>query len=380
MLYYNLLVTLILFVLFILVLWNIYILRLRTFNPIPDEQLPFISVLVPARNEETKIKGCLNSILCQNYPRYEVIVLDDNSTDNTGNIIKKIKTDNQKLQVLQGNEIPEGWIGKQYACFQLSQEAKGDWLLFTDADTIHRKDALRRAVTIALNRKADLLSLIPYQIMKTFFEKLIIPIFHFTTLTFLPFYFLENSYNPKFTIGIGQFMLFKRKAFEKIGGYESIKNNMVDDVWIARKIKEYKLRLIVADGKKILDCRMYESFRDIWEGFSKNIYSGLGYNIFLAFIIILLYLILFIFPFIFLIYTVVLKGFYDINMALICSQVVLNYLMRFSLNLKFRLNIISDLLHPVGILMIVLIAFNSVRIAVFGQGPVWKGRTYSFKN
>jgi chlorobactene glucosyltransferase len=362
------------------VLWNIYILRLRTFNPIPDEQLPFISVLVPARNEETKIKSCLNSILCQNYPRYEVIVLDDNSTDGTGNTIREIKTDNQKLKVLQGSEIPEGWIGKQYACFQLSKEAKGDWLLFTDADTIHRENALRSAVTIALNRKADLLSLIPYQIMKTFSEKLIIPIFHFTTLTFLPFYFLENSYNPKFTIGIGQFMLFKRKAFEKIGGYESIKNDMVDDVWIARKIKEYKLRLIVADGKNILNCRMYESFRDIWEGFSKNIYSGLGYNIFLAFIIILLYLILFIFPFIFLICTVVLKEFYEINMVLICSQVVLNYLMRFSLNFKFRLNIISDLLHPVGILMIVLIAFNSVRIAVFGQGPVWKGRTYSFKN
>jgi chlorobactene glucosyltransferase len=175
-------------------------------------------------------------------------------------------------------------------------------------------------------------------------------------------------------------MLFKRKAFEKIGGYESVRSDIVDDVWIARKIKEYKLRLIVADGKNILECRMYESFRDIWEGFSKNIYSGLGYSIFLAFIIILLYLILFIFPFIFLIYIVVLKGFYDINMVLICSQVVLNYLMRFSLNFKFRLNIISDLLHPVGILMIVLIAFNSVRIAVFGQGPVWKGRTYSFKN
>jgi len=377
MLYYNLTIAAILFVLFLLVIWNIFILRVRTFNPIPDELLPFVSVLIPARNEERKIKDCLNSLLNQNYPRYEVIVLDDNSTDSTGKIIQKLKTDNQKLKVLKGSEISEGWIGKQYACFQLSEEAKGDWLLFTDADTIHREYSLRNSVILAINRKADLLSLIPNQIMKTFIEKLIIPIFHFTTLTFLPFYFLENSSNPKFTIGIGQFMLFKREAFEKIGGYGSIKNNMVDDVWIARKIKEYKLQLIIADGKDILDCRMYESFGDIWEGFSKNIYAGLGYNIFLAFIIIFLYLILFIFPFIFLIYYIALKGLYDNNVFLLSLQVIFNYLMRFSLSLKFRLNSISDILHPAGIFIIVIIALNSIRLVLFGKGPVWKGRTYS---
>lgn len=377
MLFYNLVITILLFSLFMLMLWNMYILRSRDYKVIPDEELPFISVLVPARNEEENIEKCLLSLLNQNYPRYEVIVYDDNSTDRTYEILNKIKQNYPHLQILKGEEPPPGWTGKNYACYKLSLQSKGERILFTDADTIHSRDSLRLAMYCAGDRNADLLSLMPYQITLTFSEKLVIPLLYYTTFTLLPFYFLEKKGFSKFTIAIGQFMLFKKDIFFEIGGYEIVKSAIAEDVWLGRKIKAHRHQLIVAEGLDILKCRMYKSIKGIWEGFSKNIFAGLNYSTPFAFSVILMYFVFNIAPYILFVFYLISEA-NNILLALTAVQILILYAMRLILSLIFKTNLFSVILHPFGIAILILIIFNSWIWVKFKGGSRWKNRIYKF--
>src|SRR5688572_23222794 len=175
MLIYNLLITSTLFILFLILIWNLIILRKRKLPVIEDSLLPFVSVLVPARNEELNIKNILTSLLNQNYPDYEVIVLNDHSEDATGKIITEIKEKFPQLKVLNGKPLPKEWTGKCYACIQLYEKSKGEFILFTDADTTHKPDSLRRSVTISLERNADMLTIFPEMTMISFAEKIMMP-------------------------------------------------------------------------------------------------------------------------------------------------------------------------------------------------------------
>ena len=376
MLYYNLLITAILFVLFIIFLWNLYVLRKKTYNQIPDAKLPFISVLVPARNEELNIHNILTSLLIQDYPEFEVIVLNDNSGDRTGEIIDEIQKQFPRLKVLNGKHPEEGWTGKCYACKQLYEASNGEYLLFTDADTIHKKNSLRESVKIAINRKADLLTLFPENTLVSFAEKLIMPMLFFTIMLMLPLYFVDKKGFHKFSIGIGPFMLFRRDAYEKIGGHESVKSALVEDVWLARKIKESGLMLAAADGFSILSVRMYRSFKEIWNGFSKNIFAGFNFSSSMLFAVNISYILLFFLPFLF--FAIELSLLSHVNLLLILTgiQVLILYFARFLLSYRFKLSYISSVLHPFGVIMVPVIAVNSWIWIRLRSGAKWKGRVY----
>lgn len=377
MLYYNLLITAILFVLLIIVFWNLYELRKRRYSNINDSGLPFISVLVPARNEEHNIKPVLESLLTQDYPNYEVIVLNDHSEDKTNEIISGLKEKYPALKTLEGRPLPEGWTGKCFACTQLFENSKGSYIIFTDADTVHKPASLRKSAEIALNRNADMLTLFPEMTMKTFWEKIIMPMLWFTIMMLLPFYFVDKKGFVKFSIGIGPFMMFKRIAYEKIGGHYSVKNAIVEDVWLARKIKENGLQLIAADGYDLLSVRMYRSFKEIWHGFSKNIFAGFEFSSVSLFAVNLMYILLFFLPFIlFLIELSLYSGF---NNAIILTgiQVLILYIARTAISVRFKLGILSTILHPFGAISVPIIALNSWRWIKLGKGAKWKGRLYN---
>ncbi len=378
MYYYQVCVLIILLVLFLIFLWNLYVIRERKIKKIDDIDLPFVSVLIPARNEEKNIEQCVISLLNQDYPNYEVIVLNDHSTDNTGSLLSLIKDKYPHLQIIIGAKLPDGWIGKSFACHQLSKSAKGKWLLFTDADTVHEKNSIRIGVETAISRNADLLSIVPHQITITFFEKLIIPILHFVTFTMLPFYFLEKKGYAKFTIAVGQYMLFKRSSFDKIGGYETVKNKIVEDVEMGRLIKRNKLQLIVLNADSIVSCRMYRNFNEILEGFSKNIFAGVGFSTPLIIFILILYIILFVLPYFYALYLIFAVGFTLISILAIL-QVAIILLVRMALCIKFKQSLLSAILHPFGIFMVIFISINSWRLVTFTSGPQWKGRTYKLK-
>jgi len=376
MLIYNLIITAILFVLFIICLWNLYILRRKTYSKIPNNNLPFVSVLVPARNEEHNIKNNLTSLLNQDYPNYELIVLNDNSEDKTGDIINELKSIHPELQVINGIAPEKGWTGKCFACKQLFEASRGEYLLFTDADTVHKKNSLCDSVTIAINNDSDLLTLFPENTLVSFAEKLIMPMLFFTIMLLLPMYFVDKKGFTKFSIGIGPFMLFKRTAYETVGTHEAVKSALVEDVWMGRKIKEHGLKLTAADGMNMLSVRMYRSFNDIWNGFSKNIFAGFNFSTIMLFTINIMYTLLFFLPFIF--FTIQLSLGFSVNTLIILTgiQVFILYLTRFLLSYRFKLSYFSSVLHPFGVIMVPVIAVNSWIWIKLSSGAKWKGRIY----
>lgn len=358
-------------------IWNLYILRRKNYPKIPDSDLPFVSVLIPARNEEHNISQIVNSLLLQDYPSYEVIVLNDNSEDKTGEMLLEIQKSHPELKILNGRPLEKGWTGKCFACKQLYDASTGEFILFTDADTLHNKNSLRDSITIALNRNADMVTLFPKMTMISFAEKLIMPMLWFTVMLLLPFYFVDKKGFVKFSIGIGPFMLFKKSAYAAIGGHDSVKNAIVEDVWLARKIKEHGMQLIVEDGQHMLSVRMYRSLGEIWNGFSKNIFAGFEFSSIALFSVNLLYFLLFFIPF--LLFLIQLSLQFSLNLMLILTgiQVLILYFTRAIISARFKLGFISTLLHPIGVLSVPVIAMNSWRWIKAGAGAKWKGRVYN---
>ncbi|MBD3228237.1 MAG: glycosyltransferase [Candidatus Lokiarchaeota archaeon] len=255
--------------------------RLESFSRLNNR--PFISVLVPARNEEENIERCITSLINQDYPNYEIIVLNDNSTDRTGQILERLGAENDKLKVINGKELPKGWMGKNWACHQLSEVAKGEYLLFTDADTKHRPETISDSIFAMIHFDADLLNAFPRQITGTFGEKLIVPITHWSFFSFLPLFVAHRIKSTVLTLTIGQFMLFKREAYSDIGGHAAVKGSVLDDVPLGRNIKKFGLKWRLVDGMNRISCRMYTDFKSSFNGFARNLLAAFNYNTILLF-------------------------------------------------------------------------------------------------
>jgi chlorobactene glucosyltransferase len=203
---------------------------------------PRVSLLVPARNEARNIETCARSLLSQDYPDFEVIVLDDESTDGTGEILARAAAQDARLRVIHGQPLPAGWLGKNWACKQLSQAADGDYLLFTDADTRHDPAMLREAIAAATASKADLLSGMPQQEVKTWSEQLLVPLLAWSFMAFIPIALAERVRAAFLSVSIGQFLLFRRSAYAAIRGHEAVRDKVVEDFELARRIKQAGLQ------------------------------------------------------------------------------------------------------------------------------------------
>lgn len=345
----------------------------------PDGNLPFVSVLIPARNEEHSIEACVLSLLQQDYPRYEVIVLDDGSEDGTWEILCRLQgTSGARLRIVRGKTLPEGWHGKAWACRQLSEIGGGDLLLFTDADTRHRSGTLRRSVTALQRAGADMLTITPYQETRGFWEKLVIPLVYFILMCYLPLRLVRTSPKTAFCSAIGQFILFKRDIYLRTGGHGAVKNAIVEDVWLCRTIKKAGGRVAVFNGVDALSCRMYRTPGEIIRGFSKNLFAGLGYRSSALFMLIALTLVFHVLPYGFLA-AALFTGDSGITLFLFpLLQIVLALFCRVLIAGKFRQSAGFALLHAFSQLVLVAIALNSYAIVRFGKGPQWKGRHYDF--
>ena len=256
------------------------LIHVKRFNEYPSvSKYPFVSILVPARNEERNIEACVRSLLSQNYPNFEVIVLNDHSTDTTGAILQRLADMNPGLKVVNGNPLPEDWPGKHWACHQLSQIAQGEYLLFTDADTRHEPNALAGAIAAASQENADLVTAIPREEVLTWGEKLLVPFMSFGIISYLPLHFVQRHQFAPLSVTIGQFMLFRRSAYESVGGYEGARLNVNDDVLLGRNLIERGYRWMILDGNGMVTCRMYHNFSEAVEGFSKNVFGFFDYRI-----------------------------------------------------------------------------------------------------
>ncbi len=244
----------------------------------PPLDAPLISVCIPARNEERNIRPCVESILGQDYPNLEVIVLDDRSTDGTPQILQQLAARDPRLTVIRGSDLPEGWAGKPHALFQAAraaQRASDGWLCFVDADTFLSPATLSSCYARALETRADMFTIMTFQILGSFWEKVVMPI----VMTALSVGFSPRKVNDparRDAIANGQFIMIKRSVYDAIGGHESVKDKIVEDKAISEQVKWKGYRLIIADGSAVARTRMYTSLPEMWEGWTKNIYLGLS--------------------------------------------------------------------------------------------------------
>jgi chlorobactene glucosyltransferase len=256
---------------------------------------PFVSVLVPARNEAAVIEGTVRRLLAQSYERFELIALDDNSEDGTAERARAAAAGDARLRIINGKPLPPGWGGKNWACHQLSQAAQGDVLLFTDADTIWAPDGLAALVDEMQRGRADLQTVWPTQITETWAERLTVPNMALVVMSYLPV--LATHYLPLAAFGAanGQVMAFRRAAYDAIDGHAGVAAEVVEDVKLARRIKGARLRLRMADGNRFVSCRMYTDWPGVRNGFAKSLVGGYG-SVFGVILSILFHVIVFLLP------------------------------------------------------------------------------------
>jgi chlorobactene glucosyltransferase len=242
--------------------------------PVPDT--PFVSVIVPARNERLNIERCLRSLTASRYAAFEVVVIDDRSEDETAAMASEAPAGNARdVRVIRGAELPEGWLGKPWACHQGADAARGELLLFTDADTTHAPDLLGRAVAGLREERADLLTVVGRQLMETFWERLVQPhIFLMMLFRFPSFEDTARNRRWRDAIANGQFMLFPRRSYDLIGGHAGVRDEVVEDLVLAQHVKQAGLALRIRGAEDDLATRMYRSLSDLVAGWSKNLFVG----------------------------------------------------------------------------------------------------------
>lgn len=337
--------------------------------------LEWVSVLVPARNEARNICRCLESLLAQDYPLMEVLVLDDGSTDETPEIVAEMARRDPRLRLIPGQPLPLGWMGKNFACHQLAREARGRWLLFTDADTVHHPQAVSWALTAAKENRADLVTLVPRAVTHTFGEQLLLPIIPFGMLGLFPLALGARLRIPALTMAIGTFMLFRRETYERIGGHAAVRGEIAEDVVLARRVRRHGGRVVLLDGAEHLDVHFYRGFRESWHGLAKSAFAALEYRLLLTVLMFLFYGFLFLWP-VFLLYGGLLQGrMGEPALRLALFQVFLNSGLWYAVAVRFRLPRITAFLYPVTVLLVMLVVLDSVRMTVWG-GIGWKERVY----
>lgn len=237
---------------------------------------PFVSVLVPARNEEDTITECVTSLIKQGYPNYEVIVLNDGSTDKTGAQLDALAAQDARLRVIHAQDtLPAGWNGKSYACHRLAEQAKGEWLLFTDADTQHTPQSVALGIAQALVLDVDLVSAFPAQVTKTWSERIMVSfILDFLPLVGLNFRTIWKG-TGSHSAGNGQYLLTRASSYRLAGGHAAVYQETLDDFALAKHFRVGGYHIAIIDGKELLRCRMYRSAGQVWEGFSRSLMHGL---------------------------------------------------------------------------------------------------------
>jgi len=340
-------------------------------KPFDITNYPLVSILIPARNEEHNIARCITSMLNQDYPNFEIIVLNDNSTDRTGEIIESYSREDNKVKYIHGKKLPGGWTGKNWACHQLSQNASGDILIFTDSDNTHEEFAITNTISYFQKYNLGMFSAFPQQKTVSLGEKLIVPIIDLFVYSTLPLWATYFFNNPSLAAANGQWITFTRDAYDLIGGHLAIKNILVEDTTLNRLAKTLKIKTLTAIGTNAVYCRMYANWNEVWGGFSRHYYGLAGNNDIAYFMITLVSLSIFVSPYI----TIFNEHLFIPSLIAIS----LNSLIRLIGAIRYKHSILTSVIfHPLSILITNIIGFNS--FLKFKSGLIqWKDRLISIK-
>jgi chlorobactene glucosyltransferase len=336
--------------------------RLENLNS-TQKDLPLVSILIPARNEQDNISRCLDKIFSLKYQNKQVIVYDDQSTDLTAKVLNDYKARQNELNIIKGQDKPKDWTGKSWACYNLYKASKGDMLLFIDSDVLVSESCLDDMIHFFLNSDIALLSCFPRQIIKSFGEWLVVPLMNWILLSLLPLKLVYSSNHPSLSAANGQFMLFKRKDYEDIKGHEAVKMALVEDVAFCVKLKKAGKKVMTTITQTAVWCRMYHGLKESIGGFTKNFFPGFNMpkSVFILFILTLFYI--FFVPFVLVFYNID----YLVNIAVIL-------LIRAVISFSSGQNVLANLLlHPFQMISMMIVGVSS--ITAFSKGRIsWKGR------
>lgn len=379
---YQYIVAVILLFIMINFIINNYVFKNTINHRLPDSFLrkdPLISVLIPARNEQDNIKRCINSLLKQDYSNLEILVLDDNSTDITAAIVEKMAEKDDRVKLYHGKPLARGWLGKSYACQQLSEYANGDYLAFIDADTLHFPTSISSSVACLLKYRVDALSVFAKQIMVTIHERMMIPFGNFMIMGFMPLALIRKTKSALFSTAIGQFILFKKDVYKAIGGHKSVKGEILEDIHISKQVKRCGFKFMIFDGRSNLYCRMYHNFKEVVHGYSKVIFSSFDYNIAMISVALIMITAIYLMPFVMLPLAILFDWPLVIT-NIIILQTIFVLVTKIILAIRFKMKAVDVLLHPLSIMYLLSMAVNSVYQFRFNIGVYWKGRTYNVSN
>ncbi len=346
-----------------------------------------VSVLIPARNEAAGIAAAISSVLATRGVDFEIVVMDDHSTDDTAAIVSKLAEQDVRIRLLRSAPLPAGWNGKQHACWQLAEVARNPVLCFMDADVRLEPDCLARMALLLNKSNNSLVSGFPRQITGSVFEWLLIPLIHFVLLGFLPVARMRTSTDPAFAAGCGQFLLVHAKAYFRTGGHAAIRETMHDGIRLPRLFREHGLKTDLADLTHLARCRMYTSAAQVWNGLAKNATEGIATRSRIGPISGVL-LLGQVWPFFFMSFAVLLltlAAFFHVRTALIHPAAVVlilaagicAWLPRFLAVSRFRQDWRSALLHPVGILLLLAIQWYAFLRKLLRRPVAWRDRAYT---
>jgi hypothetical protein len=338
--------------------------------------VPRVSVLVPARNEAAAIGTCARAILASRDVDLEMVVLDDASTDGTGEIVEQLAANDSRVRLVRGRPLPSGWCGKQHACAQLAEAAISDIWVFLDTDVAVAPDAVRRCVAFLDASRAALVSGFPRQVTGSFLEWLLLPLIHFVLLGFLPIARSRVDNSPGLAAGCGQLFITRRGDYLKSGGHAAIRASLHDGIKLPRAYRRAGLRTDIFDATDIASCRMYTRSLDVWRGLSKNATEGIGA------------------PATILPFTILLAGGQILPLALVgwglatawrgwpawavpaaLVAVALACLPRLLEAVRFRQSLSSVVAHPLGIAVFLAIQWVSLARRLLGLQTSWRGRS-----
>jgi chlorobactene glucosyltransferase len=349
-------------------------------KPSTPGSLPLISIIVPARNEAHNIRRCLEGLLTQNYPNFEIIAVDDRSTDLTPRVLAELAGKDVRLRVVHGGELPEGWVGKPHALVQGVAIAQGEWLCFMDADTFASPGLLWSSYDLAYHHQADMFSILTGQILGSFWERTILPLVFLGLAFGFPAKRVNDPAKPD-AIANGQFILIKRAVYDQVGGHGAVRDRIDEDRALAAIVKHTGYRLVLADGRDLAHTRMYTSLAEMWEGWTKNIYLGLqGKYWLLAFGAVLGLLVAVVLPFWLVGGSIWFLSWGGANAVVVAveASVLWGYLLfkRWLACRDFEISGWYAFTFPLGALMFTLMMIASTFNVLSGRGVSWKGRRY----
>jgi len=344
--------------------------RLASYQLNKNKVDPLVSILIPMRNEERNVKSIIRSLKGLTYQPIEVIILDDQSTDQTRQLLEQEIQCDKRFSVIEGKPLEEGWVGKVHACHQLSKRASGDYYLFIDADVVLEKDTIQHVLALAKKKKAKLVTGFPRFPVKKRMESLLVPLQHVVVFSYLPIIIANGGKYPAATAAHGAFMFFEREAYESIGGHEAVKSSLVEDVHIARALKEKGEKVILANVTSHVNCYMYEKDDEVWNGFAKNVYTGLGRSLNKLVALMVFFIVYYVLPVPLFLYGIVSEQ------VLLLLPLLLLFLQRLLIDLAAKQKWYLFITMPISAITLLFLMNHSMKQSVQHKGYQWKGRHY----